>query len=49
LRAGQQQIGEGENPAQPRLLAEQLKDAGVKAQHGHSDQDSEGSDQRPLY
>ena len=40
LRAGQQQIGEGENPAQPRLLAEQLEDAGVKAQHGHSDQDS---------
>ena len=35
LRAGQQQIGEGQNPAQPRLLAEQLEHAGVKAQHGH--------------
>ena len=42
LRAGQQQVGEGENPAQPRLLAEQLEDAGVKAQHGHSDKDSAG-------
>ena len=41
LRAGQQQVGKGENPAQPRLLAEQLEDAGVKAQHGHSDKDSE--------
>ena len=38
LRAGQQQVGEGENPAQPRLLAEQFEDAGVKAQHGHQDQ-----------
>ena len=43
LRAGQQQIGEGQNPTQPRLLAEQLEDAGVKAQHGHSDKDSGAS------
>ncbi len=49
LRAGQQQVGEGQNPAQPRLLAEQLEDAGVEAQHGHSDQGLKGSDQRPLY
>ena len=33
LRAGQHQIGNGENPAQPRFLAEQLEDAGVEAQH----------------
>ena len=36
LGAGQQQIGAGENPAQPRLLAEQLKDAGIEAKHGHA-------------
>ena len=36
LRAGQQQIGDGENPAQPRLLAEQFEDAGIKAKHGHA-------------
>ena len=36
LRAGQQQIGAGQNPAQPRLLAEQFEDAGVKAQHGQA-------------
>jgi len=33
LRAGQQQIGTGQNPAQPCLFAEQLEDAGVKAKH----------------
>ena len=51
LRAGQQQIGAGENPAQPRLFAEQLEDAGVKAKHGHQVQDSgQGdSDQRDAF
>ena len=36
LGAGQQQIGAGEDPAQPRLLAEQFKDAGIEAKHGHA-------------
>ncbi len=36
LRAGQQQIGAGEDPAQPRLLAEQFKDAGIEAKQGHA-------------
>ena len=31
LRAGQQQIGAGKDPAQPRLFAEQPEDAGIKA------------------
>ena len=42
LRAGQQQIGDGKDPAQPRLLAEQLEDAGVKAKQGHAVRDSTG-------
>ena len=48
LRAGQQQIGAGENPAQPRLLAEQLKDARIEAKQGHADQGSRvgGTDDR---
>ena len=35
LRAGQQQIGAGQDPAQPRLFAEQFEDARVKAKQGH--------------
>ena len=44
-------LANGENPAQPRLLAEQFEDAGVKAQHGHSGQelDGRGSDQRDAF
>ena len=36
LRAGQQQVGAGQNPAQPRLLAEQFEDARVEAKQGHA-------------
>ncbi len=43
LRGGQQQIGDSENPAQPRLLAEQFEDAGVEAKHGHSGGNSTGN------
>ena len=42
LRAGQQQIGAGENPAQPRLLAEQLKHARIEAKQGHADSSAHG-------
>ena len=36
LRGGEQQIGERQQPAQPRLLAEQLENAGVEAENGHA-------------
>ena len=36
LRGGQAQVGAGENPAQPRLLAEQFKNAGIEAEQGHA-------------
>ena len=34
LRAGQQQVGAGENPAQPRLFAEQLEGRGYRGEAG---------------
>src|SRR5215468_9513298 len=37
LRAGEQQIGEGENPAELRLLAEQFEDAGIEAEEVHAE------------
>jgi hypothetical protein len=36
LRTGQQQIGAGKDPAQPRFLAEQFKDACIEAKQGHA-------------
>ncbi len=36
LRAGQQQVGAGEDPAQPRFLAEQFEHARVKPKQGHA-------------
>ena len=41
LRTGQQQVGAGQNPAQPCLLAEQFEHAGIKANQGHRAADSE--------
>ncbi|MGX1042921.1 hypothetical protein AB7M41_002627 [Bradyrhizobium diazoefficiens] len=37
LRGGEQEIGKRQQPAQPRLLAEQFENAGVKAENGHAD------------
>ena len=36
LRARQQEIGDREQPAQSRLLAEQLENAGVETEYGHA-------------
>ena len=36
LRGRQQEIGDGEDPAKPRFLAEQFEDAGVEAEQGHA-------------
>jgi hypothetical protein len=35
LRAREQEIGAREDPAEPRLLAEQFEDAGIEAKQGH--------------
>ena len=36
LRAGQQQVGAGQDPAQPCLFAEQIEDADIEAKQGHA-------------
>ena len=38
LRRRQQEIGDGEDPAEPRFLAEQFEDAGIEAEQGHCDE-----------
>ena len=48
LRAGQQQIGAGQDPAQPCLLAEQFKNAGIEAKQGHTVTDSGGQSGRSF-
>ena len=48
LRAGQQQIGAGQDPAQPCLLAEQFKNAGIEAKQGHTLTNSGGQSERSF-
>ena len=48
LRPGQQQVGAGQDPAQPRLLAEQLQDARVEAKQGHAGGPAERSVQAGI-
>jgi len=42
LRAGEQQVGAGEQPAQPCFFAEQFEDARIKPNQGHAIENLKG-------
>jgi len=44
--AGQEQISGGQDPAQPRLFAEQLQDTRVETKQGHAVLGTQKSDRR---
>ena len=48
LRAGQQQVGAGQDPAQPRFVAEQLEHARVKPKQGHAVETQKGAPGRMI-